>query len=93
MWSLTDAAVATSSHFGVAIVQSTLAGAVNGHFFDDFVVDVIPFDNAPPAITAVTVLDATHIDVVFDEAVELSSANTAGNYSTLPVNRCHNGHA
>ncbi|MBK9761797.1 MAG: lamin tail domain-containing protein [Flavobacteriales bacterium] len=82
---LTDAAVATSSHFGVAIVQSTLAGAVNGHFFDDFVVDVIPFDNAPPAITAVTVLDATHIDVVFDEAVELSSANTAGNYSTLPV--------
>lgn len=82
---VTDAAVPIGTHFGISIVQSSAATAINNHFFDDFLVQVIPVDNAPPTITAVEILDATHIDVVFDETVELATANTAGNYSLLPA--------
>jgi len=82
---ITDAAMPNGTHFGISIVQSSAATAMNNHFFDDFVVQVIPVDNAPPTITAVEILDATHIDVVFDEPVDLATANTAGNYSLLPA--------
>lgn len=80
----TDPAITTSTHFGISIEQSTLAGAVNGHFFDDFSVGIIPVDLTPPMITTVEVIDATNIDVVFDETVELTTANTAVNYTVQP---------
>ncbi|MFZ1331224.1 MAG: lamin tail domain-containing protein, partial [Flavobacteriales bacterium] len=81
---ITDADVLIGTHFGLSIVQSTLAGAVNGHFFDDFVVGVIPVDLDPPNIVAVEIVDPLNIDVIFDEPVELTTANTAVNYEVQP---------
>ncbi|MBK6474071.1 MAG: lamin tail domain-containing protein [Flavobacteriales bacterium] len=81
---VTDTDITTSTHFGISIVQSTLAGAVNGHFFDDFFAGIIPVDLAPPTIVAVEVIDALNIDVVFDEPVDPTTANVASNYDIQP---------
>lgn len=74
----------SSSHFGVLIVQSTAATAVNNHFFDDFSVGNIPVDEAAPEIDAVVVIDAQQLEVVFNEAVEQVSAEQPGNYALSP---------
>ena len=73
----------SGSNLGVQCVYT--AGNANKFFYDDVYVGPIVVDNAPPAITAVEILDATHIDVVFDEPVELATANTVGNYNLLPA--------
>lgn len=72
------------SHFGVLIVQSTAATAVNNHFFDDFSVGNIPVDEAAPEIDAVVVIDAQQLEVVFNEAVDQASAEQPGNYTLSP---------
>ena len=78
---VTDAAVATSGHFGIFIAQSTLSGAVNGHFFDDFVVGNIPVDLTPPTLLSASVVGLTEVDLLFSEALSLSSVNTLTNYA------------
>jgi len=75
----------SSSHFGILIVQSTAASPVNNHFFDDFVVGNIPVDEAPPVISAVDVVDAQNLDILFDEPVDLATAQSVGNYSLSPT--------
>lgn len=78
---VTDAAVATSSHFGIFIAQSTLAGAMNGHFFDDFVVGNIPVDLTPPTLLSASVVGATDVDLLFNEALSLASVGALTNYT------------
>ncbi|MEX1132819.1 MAG: lamin tail domain-containing protein [Flavobacteriales bacterium] len=75
----------TSTHFGILIVQSTAASAVNNHFFDDFIVSSIPVDEAPPVISAIDVQDALNIDVLFNEPVDIATAQTVGNYGLSPT--------
>lgn len=82
--SISDGAVGTGTHFGISITQSSAASAINNHFFDDLTVGPIPVDNTAPVILAVDVLDELHIDVVFDEAVEQTTAEIASNYQVLP---------
>jgi len=81
MGPLTDAAVGSSTHFGVRIEQSSAAGPVNNHYFDDFVVGNIPVDLTPPAIVSVTATSATNVDVVYSEPL---SAAAIGNYDIIP---------
>ena len=76
-----DAAVATSSHFGIRIEQSSAAGPINNHFFDDIVVGTIPVDLAPPAIVSVTATSATNVDVLYSEAL---NGAAIGNYDIIP---------
>lgn len=76
----------SSTHFGILIVQSTAASAVNNHFFDDFLVGTIPVDETPPAIVSVTVVNEQQVDVQFDELVEQASAENANNYDIIPFN-------
>lgn len=84
--SATDNTFNTGTHFGVLIVQSTAASAVSKHFFDNFLVGPIPVDDTPPMITGVNVIDEQTIEVLFDEAVEQSSAEAIGNYTIVPGN-------
>ena len=76
-----DAGVATSAHFGIRIEQSSAAGPINNHYFDDFVVGSIPVDLTPPAIVSVTATSATNVDVVYSEPVNVAAI---GNYDIIP---------
>jgi hypothetical protein len=75
-----DADVTTSSFFGIFIAQST-ASFFNRHFFDDFYVGPIIYDTDPPIISSVSIISNNQLDVLFDENVELTSAETPANYS------------
>lgn len=80
----TDGAMATSTHFGLLVVQSSAAGPINNHFFDDFVAGNIPVDLTPPAVVSVSATSATQVDVLFDEALDPATAQDANNYDILP---------
>lgn len=82
----TDATFNSCTHFGILIVQSSAASAVNNHFFDDFVVGGIPVDETPPSIQSVSVLNSTEVEVLFDEPVEQTTAEDPGNYDITPFN-------
>ncbi|HQV38318.1 MAG: lamin tail domain-containing protein [Flavobacteriales bacterium] len=82
----TDASITTSSYFGVRIVQSTAATAVNNHFFDDFTAGPIILDTTAPAIVSATVTDDQHVDLLFNEPVEQTSAENTNNYVLIPFN-------
>lgn len=77
--SVTDASVLTSSFFGIFIAQSTNS-FFNKHFFDDFYAGPIIYDLTPPSIISANPISATELDVLFDENVELISAETPLNY-------------
>ena len=77
---VTDATFTTSAFFGILIKQST-ASFFQRHFFDDIQVQSFVPDVTPPAIVSATVITATMVDVLFNETVDLATAQTAGNYS------------
>lgn len=78
--SVNDGSVTSSTHLGMIITQSTAASAVNGHFFDDIYADNIAPDITPPAVSSVTVASATELTVLFDEPVDVTTAQTVSNY-------------
>ncbi|MFL5753561.1 MAG: lamin tail domain-containing protein [Bacteroidia bacterium] len=77
--SVTDAAITSSANFGIFIQQSTATFQFK-HFFDDFYVGPIILDVTPPAISSVTVISSTQIDILFNEAVDLSTSQAGSNY-------------
>jgi hypothetical protein len=77
---VTDASINSSSFFGVLIEQSSAASAVNGHFFDNFIVGNIPVDLTPPSINSVAVVSITQLDVLFSEPVNQTTAEASSNY-------------
>ncbi|HYG53622.1 MAG TPA: lamin tail domain-containing protein, partial [Flavobacteriales bacterium] len=77
---ITDAAFTTSSFFGFLIKQST-ASFFKKHFFDDVYVGPIILDAAPPTLVSATPLTSTTLDVLFNEPVEPTSAQTLTNYT------------
>ncbi len=81
---IVDASVSSSAFFGVKIIQSTAASPINGHFFDNFNVATIPVDNTPPTLVSATAINANLIDVLFDEAVDPTSAQMITNYDIQP---------
>ena len=78
---VTDSDVNTSTSFGVLIEQSSAGSAVNGHFFDNFIVGNIPVDVTPPSVNSVSVISITQLDVLFSEPVDQTTAEGASNYS------------
>lgn len=76
-----DAALPTSAFFGVRIVQSTAASAVNSHYFDDFQAGPIELDNAPPTVTGVTAISGSQVEVSWSEALDPAAI---GDYDILP---------
>ena len=76
---VTDAAYLSSSFFSLYIKQST-ASFFKKHYFDDFVVKPYAPDITPPAIQSVSVISANMLDVLFNEPVDVTSAETTINY-------------
>ena len=77
--SVTDATFTTSAFFGILIKQST-ASFFQRHFFDDIQVQPYVPDITPPAIVSASVITPATVDVLFNESVDFTSAQTAGNY-------------
>lgn len=80
---INDASVTTSAFFGVAITQST-ATFFQKHFFDDFYVGPIIYDLTPPVLISATAINATQIDVLFNEPLDQLSAENIANYDIQP---------
>ena len=76
---ITDASFNTSVAFGFAVKQST-ASFFGKHLFDDINVGTIVLDVTPPSIINNTVVSSTQLDVLFNEALDITSAQTITNY-------------
>jgi hypothetical protein len=74
----TDATHNTGTHFGFLATYTTTRG--DRFFFDNVYVSPLLVDVVPPSISGITVLSATAIDVLFDEPVDLATANVSTNY-------------
>ncbi len=77
--SVTDLTFTTSAYFGVLVKYS--ASNNLKYFFDDLYVGPIIIDNTPPTIVSATVVDATHVDLFFSEAVDSATAENHLNYT------------
>lgn len=75
----TDAQFTSTSFFGVSTIYT--ASNSNKFFFDNFYVGPIVVDVTPPSIVSATATSATALDVLFSEAVDLTTSQTANNYS------------
>ena len=54
-------------------------------YFDTIYVGNEIVDMSPPVLTSATPINATQVDVLFDEELDQTSAETAGNYSLNPA--------
>ncbi|MBX2913968.1 MAG: lamin tail domain-containing protein [Cyclobacteriaceae bacterium] len=77
---VTDNALSTSQFFGIRVQQST-ASFFNRHFFDDIYAGDIIFDTEPPVLQHITVVSQNQLQVVFNEVVELTSAQAINHYT------------
>ncbi len=78
--SINDATYASGVYFGISVTQST-ASFFSKHFFDDIYAGPVIQDTTPPSIVSIAAASANQADVLFSEAVEQSSAQTALNYT------------
>lgn len=75
----TDNTYTTTSYFGVTTLY-TVTNATK-FYFDNFYVGNIIVDLTPPSIVSSTVISNTQVDVLFNEAVDLTTSQTTSNYS------------
>lgn len=75
----TDLTYTTTAFFGVATVY-TLSNATK-FYFDDFYDGALIVDTTPPALVSASPVSATAVDVLFDEALDLTTSQTLTNYS------------
>ncbi len=75
----TDNTYNTGSFLGVWCTNT--ATRYDKIFFDDFSVDPIFMDVTPPILLSATAASSTQIDLVFDEALDLTTAQTTANYT------------
>ena len=80
--SATDAAVLLGSSFGV--LSTYTASNATKYYFDDIYVGAEIIDSQPPVLLSATVVSATQVDLLFDEAVSGTAAATASNYALTP---------
>ncbi len=80
--SVSDATALTGTHFGVYDVY-TLSNATK-FYYDDFYVGDEVLDLTPPSLVNVAAIDASNIDLFFDEALESVSASDPNNYDIQP---------
>lgn len=80
--SATDATNLLGTHFGF-FSEYTSSNADN-FFYDDVYIGDEVIDVTPPTIASVTAISANQIDVLFDEAVDQTTAETSTNYSYAP---------
>jgi len=75
-----DNVFTTSAYMGVYCKYAT-ASRYNQYIFDDFsVTDLIP-DVISPTLKSITIVDSIHLDAIFSEALDQTSALLTSNYS------------
>ncbi|MES2762787.1 MAG: lamin tail domain-containing protein [Bacteroidota bacterium] len=77
---ITDATFTTTAAFGFNVKQST-ASFFGKHLFDDIIVAPIVVDVTAPAIVNTAVITNTQLDVLFNEPLEIISAQNVSNYT------------
>lgn len=80
--SATDATNLVGSHFGF-YSQYTVSNADN-FFYDDVYIGDEIVDVTPPTVASVTAIGNNQVDVLFDEAVDQTTAENSNNYSYTP---------
>ncbi|WP_207428266.1 lamin tail domain-containing protein [Pedobacter sp. SYSU D00535] len=75
----TDASFTSSKYFGLLVQQST-SGFFQKHFFDDFKVEPLLTDTAPPKLLSALVTGENTIEMLFDEPLLEATANLASSY-------------
>jgi hypothetical protein len=73
-----DNIINTSDYFGI-VCGFTSSNAKN-FYFDDFYAGNITVDTTAPRLTNIKVIDATTLQIGFDEALDQASASLASNY-------------
>ena len=76
---IADSDINSSSYFGILLRYSS-SNSTN-FFFDDFDVQELVKDIVPPKISKVIAVNANHMDVYFNEAMDDSSLQDNSNYS------------
>ncbi len=76
---VTDNTFSSSQFFGIRVQQST-ASFFNRHFFDDIYAGEIIMDTEPPVLQQVTVVSQNQLQLVFNEALEVTSAQAITHY-------------
>ena len=62
----------------------------NKFYLDDIYVGSVILDLAAPALISAVAVDATHVDVFFNEPLEIIAAQNVGNYDVQPFNSASN---
>ncbi|MBX7242823.1 MAG: lamin tail domain-containing protein [Bacteroidia bacterium] len=76
---ISDNTYTTTAHFGVWVRHSSSNNTK--YYFDDVYAGPFLIDTTPPSLTSVTLINGTSLDVLFDEPVDLATAQSATNYS------------
>ncbi|UAY52306.1 lamin tail domain-containing protein [Ferruginibacter albus] len=79
--SAVDATYTTSSFFGILITESNAATPRKNHYFDSIVVQPYTPDVTPPLIQSSAVTLPSTVDVLFNEALDATTAQDINNYS------------
>jgi hypothetical protein len=77
-----------SSYFG--FVNKYTSGNADAIQLDNFFVGTIEVDTTPPNVLSVTPTSLTSIDVLFNEAVTVSSATNSANYTIVNIGNAFN---
>ncbi len=78
--SFTDASITSTAYFGV-YSKYTSSNSAN-IYYDDFSINgTTIIDTTPPDISSLTVVSSTELDVLFNEPVDQTTAETMSNYS------------
>lgn len=80
---INDVSISGSNFFGIAITHST-ASFFQKHFFDDIYLGPIILDVTPPVLLSATAVGPSQIDVLFNEALNPTSAENTSNYDIQP---------
>jgi hypothetical protein len=75
-----DNTFSSTSFFGVVADYNT-ASRYNQYYFDDVFIQKMVQDTTKPSVLSTSVLSANSIDVLFSEAVDVTSVQTLGNYA------------
>ena len=81
--STTDATNLIGTHFGM-LNEYTLSNSTKFYYDSIYVGDEI-LDLTPPSLVSATAISANLVDLLFDEPLEQTSAETIGNYSITPT--------
>ena len=74
-----DNTFTNTAHFGVMCKHTSTRK--DQFFFDDFFIRNYIADTEPPTLQNINIVSANHLDLLFSEAVSLSSAENTANYS------------